>query len=335
MKKKIVIFLLIVAIVIITLVGIKIHKEKKNKEEIKNGIHGVVIAEDVPFYKEAKKDNVKQLRLLKKAENVYILDEFEKDGIEWYKIKVDEKTNGYVRANNVEYYKEITKEKVLVSDVSEFNKKDFETAEDYEVFLLENEISYVYIRAGGRGYGTQGNFFEDKEYEMYIEACEYLGIPYGFYFLDEALNSKEIDEEVQVITDFIKSNKRKYSTLPFVLDIEKHDGKGRADDIWEDRSKLVQELIDELDEEGVKTIVYTNAQTANLYLSDLNTKFWIAYYPEEEHIPKYWYFDTDQPGASNKDLLKKTVGWQFTEKGVGDEIIKKVDVSLFKKEFFQ
>ena len=195
MKKGIIIFLSLVAVIVITLVAIKMYKEKKNKDEIENSIHGVVISDDVPFYKDAKKENVKQIKMLEKSENVYILDEFEKDGIEWYKIKVDEKTNGYVKANTVEYYKEITKEKLLVSDVSEFNAKNFETSEDYEVFLLENEISYVYIRAGGRGYGSQGNFFEDKEYEKYIEACEYLGVPYGFYFLDEAINSKEIDEE--------------------------------------------------------------------------------------------------------------------------------------------
>ena len=143
------------------------------------------------------------------------------------------------------------------------------------------------------------------------------------------------DEEVQTISDFLKSNKRKNHVLPLALDVEKHDGKGRADDIWEDRSELVQELIDKLEEKGIKTILYTNAQTANLYLSDLDTKFWIAYYPEEDKVPNYWYFDTTQPGASNLDLFKKTVGWQFTEKGVGDDIIEKVDVSLFKKDFFE
>lgn len=336
MKKKIIILLVLIAIIVISLVVVKIQKYNKNKKEIEKGIHAVVIAEDVPFYKDAKLENVKQLKVLKKSDNVLILDEFEKDGIEWYKIKVDEKINGYVRAENVEYFKEINKEKVLVSDVSEFNiGTDFNTAEDYEVFLLENEISYVYIRAGGRGYGSQGNFFEDKQYEVYVKACEYLGVPYGFYFLDEALNTKEIEEEVEVITDFLKSNKAKNNVLPLALDVERHDGKGRADNIWNERAELVQELIDSLEKEGVKTILYTNAQTANLFLSDLKTDFWIAYYPEEEKIPSYWYFDTEQPGASNKQLFKKTVGWQFTENGVGEKITDIVDISLFEKDFYK
>lgn len=75
--------------------------------------------------------------------------------------------------------------------------------------------------------------------------------------------------------------------------------------------------------------------TANLYLSELNTKFWIAYYPEEETVPTYWYFDTNQPAASNKVLYKKVIAWQFTEFGVGDEIIERIDLSLFKKEFYK
>lgn len=338
MKKKILVIIVVLLILImgIAFFAIKYYYEKVNQQEIDSSIHGVVIGERVPFYLEAEVENVKQLRLLNKGENVYILDEFEAHDIEWYKIKVDGKINGYVRAENIDYYKEINSEKVLVSDVSQFNvDKTFESAGDYEVFLLENKISYVYIRAGGRGYGSKGNFYYDENYDMYIEACEYLKIPYGFYFLDEALDSKEIDEEVSFIKNFISENAGENCVLPVALDVEKHDGKGRADTIWDSRYKLVQELINDLDKEGIDTIVYTNAQTANLYLSKLKTKFWIAYYPEENKIPDYWYFDTGQEGASNTRLQKKTIGWQFTEHGAGDDISEDLDVSLMKKDFYK
>lgn len=334
-KLSVVIVLVLAVVLIICFVGVKIHMDRKNQEEINDSIHGVVIAQYAPFYSKAETDNVKQIRLLKKAENVYILDEFEKDGINWYKVKVDKKINGYVRADMIDYYREVNSEKVLISDVSQFNSEDdFESQEEYEVFLLENKISYVYIRAGGRGYGDKGNFYEDTKFQMYVDACEYLKVPYGFYFLDEALNSKEIDEEVEFISEFLGKNAGEYCKLPIALDIEKHDGRGRADDIWETRAELVQELIDDLNNEKINSIVYTNAQTANLYLSSLNTKFWIAYYPEEDEVPDYWYFDTTQEGASNLELQKKTVGWQFSETGAGDEVIPKVDLSLFKKDFF-
>ena len=338
MKKRTLalIVLIILIIFILTFIGVKKYYEKKNEEEIASAIHGVVISENVPFYNKPEKIDVKQIRLLNKGEKVYILDEFEKEDIEWYKIKVDGKINGYVRAENVEYFKEQNREKILTVDVSQFNiDKNFETMDDFEVFILKNKIGYVYIRAGGRGYGEKGNFYYDEKYEDYIETCEYLKIPYGFYFLDEAINDKEIREEVKFIKDFLKENAGKYCLLPVALDVERHEGSGRADNLWNDRGELVQNLIDRLNAEEINNILYTNAQTANLYLSDVKTKFWLAYYPEEELVPNYWYFDTKQEGASNVKLQKATIGWQFTEHGAGDEVSEDIDLSLMKKEFYK
>ena len=334
MKKKIILILVLLIIVILAAVWrIKIDI---NEREIKESIHGVVIAEELAFYKEPKQENVKQIKVLKKSENVYILDEFEKDGISWYKIKVDGKKNGYVYSSGVDYYKEVNGEKVLVADVSQFDfERDFKTKEDFEVFVVENKISGVYIRAGGRGYGSKGNFYEDEKYQEYVDACEYLKVPYGFYFLDEALNNTEIKEEVKVIKAFLKKASGENCKLPLVLDVEDHEGKGRADNIWISRAPLVQELIDQLEKEMIESIVYTNASTANLYLSDIDTRFWIAYYPKVTAVPNYWYFETKQEAASNIILNKKTVGWQFTENGIKDKILSEVDLSLFKKSFFE
>lgn len=339
MKKRVIIILIILIAIISCIVGVIVWRASvaENEREIASGIPGVVIAQRLAFYKEAKLDNVKQIRTLKKSENVYILDEFEKDGISWYKVKVDKKINGYVYADGVDYYKEVNSEKVLVADVSQFDfDKEFKTKEDFEVFVVENNISAVYIRAGGRGYGSQGNFYEDEKYAEYIDACEYLKVPYGFYFLDEALTDKEIKEEVNVIKDFLKKAAGKYCKLPIALDIEDHEGKGRADNSWNDRAPLVQKLVDNLAKEKIDSIVYTNAATANIYLGDVDCKFWIAYYPSNiTSVPSYWYFDTKQEAASNTVLNKKTVGWQFTEKGIKEEIISQIDLSLFKKSFFE
>lgn len=333
MKKKIIfILILIVVVIILAIWRIRI---AINQREIKNSIHGIVIADNLAFYKEPKETNVKQIKLLRKADNVLILDEIEENGVSWYKVKVDEKTNGYVYKDGVDYYKEVKGEKVLVADVSQFDfEKDFKTKEDFEVFALENKISGVYIRAGGRGYGDEGNFYEDKKFQEYIDACDYLGLPYGFYFLDEALNDKEIKEEVEVIKKFLKENSTSNCKLPLALDIEDHEGKGRADDIWTSRSEIVEQLLKKLEKEKIDTIVYTNAQTANLYLSDLDTTFWIAYYPEVTSVPNYWYFETEQDGASNTILNKKTTGWQFSENGIKNKILSDIDLSLFKKSFF-
>lgn len=334
-KKLLIIIIIILIILVLLLLGLKAYLEKVNQDEIDSSIHSVVIAREAPFYAKPETDNVKQLKLLERGENVYILDEFTRDGIDWYKIKVDGKTNGYIRAENVDYYEEVNSEKVLVTDVSHFNLgKSFDTMEEFQVFLLETKVDSVYIRAGGRGYGTEGNFYYDDNYKDYIEACEYLGIPYGFYFLDEALNEEEINEEVDFIKNFLAENAGPNHKLPVALDIEKHAEKGRADDIWLSRADLVQSLIDKLENENIDTIVYTNARIADLYLSSLDTEFWIAYYPDEGEIPDYWYFDTDQESAKNVELEKKTIGWQFTESGAGIDIPVDIDMSLMKKDFY-
>ena len=116
-------------------------------------------------------------------------------------------------------------EYVLMADVSKFNKiqKNFKTKEDFEYFILKYDFNYVYIRAGGRGYGEEGNFYTDPDFKMYIEACDYLGIPYGFYYIDEALNTEEVDEEVAFMYNFIKENATINNVLPLVIDIEKYD----------------------------------------------------------------------------------------------------------------
>ena len=338
MKKKKLLLIIIAILFFITILIfiLNAYLEKVNQDEIDSSIHGIVIAREAPFYAKAETENVKQIDLLERGENVYILDEFSKDGIDWYKIKVNSKTNGYIRAENVDYYEEVNSEKVLVTDVSHFNLgKSFDTMEEFQIFLLESKIDSVYIRAGGRGYGTEGNFYYDENYKDYIQACEYLEIPYGFYFLDEALNDEEIDEEVKFIKNFLAENAGPNHKLPVALDIEKHLEKGRADDIWLSRAELVQKLIDKLENENIDTIVYTNAKIADLYLSTLDTEFWIAYYPDEGEIPDYWYFDTDQDAAQNVELEKKTIGWQFTESGAGIDIPVDIDISIMKKDFYK
>lgn len=338
-KKRIILILLIVLVTcaIIFLVC-KVIDNKINNIDISNSIHGVIVKENAVLYRKPKISKWKHIRDLNIGENVYIVEEFvDEENQEWYKVKNRNKA-GYVLKEKVDFYEfsEET-ENVLMSDVSKFNIQfeHFSSSQDYEVFILNSNINYVYIRAGGRGYGEEGNFYKDSQYKLFIEACEYLGVPYGFYYIDEAITSEEIDEEVKFMKDFIKENSGSLCVLPLVLDIEDHDGVGRADDIWEERAVLVSELISKFKENNIDTIVYSNARFADKYLYTLDTKFWLAYYTLEEKVPDYWYTETDQDSTANLELMEKMVGWQFTEKGAGKEIPYKVDISLVKNDFFK
>ena len=74
MKKKLIIIITALSVIILVtiLAALKFYLEQKNQEEIDNSIHGVVIAEDIPLYSKPGTTNVRQIRLLKKSENVYI-----------------------------------------------------------------------------------------------------------------------------------------------------------------------------------------------------------------------------------------------------------------------
>lgn len=331
---KKVIILLVVLISIWIIFGII--EIISNKILEKDAIHGVIVQSDVNLYTKPKKSKWKIKKDLELGENVYILKEEKKNEQIWYKVKAGKKV-GYVLKEDADYFKFSEDEIVLMSDVSKFNVlyDHFTTAGEFEAFILNCNINYVYIRAGGRGYGEKGNFYTDPNFEIFIEACEYLGVPYGFYYIDEAINSEEIIEEVEFMEKFIKENSTNQCVLPLVIDIEKHDGAGRADQIWEERANLASELIQKFKEKNIKTLIYSNAKLINEYLYTVDTKFWIAYYNLEKKIPDYWYTETNQEAATNKEFTDKIVGWQFTESGAGDDIPYPVDISVVQNAYFK
>ena len=144
---------------------------------------------------------------LKRGDRVTILEEnvdnntylIEKDGV---KVNISKDKVIFFKFNDTEKYS-------LAVDVSQFNivgqesvenpNKNFKDEIDFADFIISNNINYAYIRLGGRGYGTKGVMYYDKSAREYIKICEYLKIPYGFYFLDEALNESEVVEEVEFV----------------------------------------------------------------------------------------------------------------------------------------
>ena len=340
-NKKLRIILIILTIIIIAFIAVNFYRKKKLEMEkntdVTNSIHAIVMEDFTGIFKKPKDSSFQMFNVLEKGTNAYILDEVtDSKDMKWYKVKCKDRI-GYIKKENLKYFEESNEEKVLMSDVSKFNViyKHFKTTEDYEIFLLKNNIQYVYIRAGGRGYGEEGNFYEDPNYQIFIDACEYLKIPYGFYYIDEATNSKEVDEEIDFVEKFINENKTSMCKLPLAIDIEEHDGKGRADKMWENRAYIAEELVQKFKIRCISTIIYTNAKTGNEFLSNVNVPFWVAYYPKLSKIPNYWYSDTEQEATENIDYMNKIIGWQFTESGVENIIKEKVDISLVNNDFFK
>lgn len=333
--KKVIIIVAIVILFVATIIFAKLMIDKSTiNKQMKTAINAITINENVPLYSSAKEK--KKIKELNMGTNIYILENItDKNGKKWSKVKTDTKV-GYILSENLDSYKKNDMKKTLMLDVSKFNmQNNFCTIGEFKAFLLKNNINYVYIRAGGRGYGEAGNFYTDTKYKEYSDACEFLKIPFGYYFLDEAITSEEVDEEVKFITEFIQNNKYENNILPIALDVEKHIETGRADGIWDTRYILVNELIEKLQQNGHSAIVYSNAKIANQYLENVNAKLWLAYYPEISKMPKYWFSDTSADGAKNELLKSKIVAWQFTETGIKDKINQKIDLSLVYNCFFE
>ena len=225
-----------------------------------------------------------------------------------------------------------------MSDVSSFDYTSgrFKTQGEYELFLLRNNIRYVYIRAGGRGY-TEGKIYYDNNFKMFRDACEYLKIPYGFYFVDEAINKTEAEEEANVILEFLKQNRTSMNKLPFVIDLEYQSGKGRTDTLWPKRGEIITNITDKLNSSGIATLIYANAKKASANLANLNQKLWVAYYTEEDKIPTEWLSKyKEQEIANNLQAMSKVIAWQFSETGAkANNITKRLDLSLVLTEEFE
>lgn len=337
MKKNLKLILSIISICIIILIVIlaviKYNYDKTIKRQMESAIHAITIENDIDLL--SKPNAKRKIKNIERGSSVYILENvIDDNGKEWCKVSSDGKI-GYVLTEKTNSFKKGNMKKELMLDVSKFNlKNNFKNINDFKYFIIKNNIKYVYIRAGGRGYGEAGKFYEDPNYKEYSDACEYLGIPFGYYFLEEAITSTEVDEEVKFINDFIEKNKYSCNTLPIALDVEQHIEKGRADGIWDTRANLVNELIKKLEESKNKVILYSNANITNKYLTSVNAKMWLAYYPSTNEIPNYWYSNTSEDGAKNEELISKMVAWQFTETGVKNQIDSKVDISVVYSCFF-
>ncbi len=122
--------------------------------------------------------------------------------------------------------------------------------------------------------------------------------------------------------------------LPFAIDVEPDEEIGG--DIKE---KYLQLIVDKLTDANIKSIVFLNARYAAKYCNSLTAKLWLAYYLQDNIIPKTTLFqqkdDIIKDVINNKNIEEKTIGWQFSDSGVDHFIDYKIDLSVFDKSIFE
>lgn len=202
-------------------------------------------------------------------------------------------------------------------DVSEFN---------YGInwaLVKRAGVEFAMIRVGYRGYGAAGNFKEDANFKINIEAAKKVEMPVGVYFVTQATNKDEAIEEANWVIDKIKGYNLDY---PVAIDIErstKPDGPGRADELdKETRTYLAKVFCQTMQAAGYKTIIYTNVDwaTNKLDMSQLSEyDTWIASYKQNIE---------SGPGYNGKYSI-----WQHSSTGKVDGILGNVDLNICYKKY--
>lgn len=186
-------------------------------------------------------------------------------------------------------------------------------------------IDFAIIRAGFRGYGTEGTLNEDTYFATNMKGAIQNGIDVGVYFYSQAITEIEAIQEAEMTLDLIK----KYGfendiILPIVIDTEKSSG--RADNLTkEQRTIIVKTFCERIEQEGYKTMIYSN-------------KYWLENSLDMEQLEQYdvWlahYTGTDDPINNPSSYKEKYQIWQYTDVGKVDGINANVDMNISYKKY--
>ena len=138
-----------------------------------------------------------------------------------------------------------------IVDLSKYN-----TVSDWNA--VAQNVDGVIIRCGYRGY-VAGVISEDNKYRMFAEQCRSAGIPFGVYFMSQAITEEEAIEEADYAVNMASAYG---ATLPIFIDSEDGDGTAqnvRADGLLQDvRTAVVKAFCDKVIELGYVGGVYAS-----------------------------------------------------------------------------
>lgn len=146
-------------------------------------------------------------------------------------------------------------------------------------------IRFAIVRLGYRGYGT-GKMVEDEKAIQNLEGARAAGLKVGAYFFSQALNTKEVDEEIAFMLDILGDFE---PDMPIILDWEYISAEARTANM--DARTLTDCLVHfcrDMEDRGYCPMIYFNwYQSKNLlYLNELERwPFWLALYQDRMTYP--------------------------------------------------
>ena len=227
-------------------------------------------------------------------------------------------------------------------DISRFQ---IELTDEYFQTLKKHGCSFIYIQFGLNNYFGNPEILDYSDIAInFANICERNQIYFGFYFLTDSYSSYQCENEINYITDFLKSVKGyEYYKLPLMLDHESY-GNDTIDTV-KVRLENLSKMVKDLSNLNIDTIIYLGEDRYNMIKDKLSQDqaYWIP----------NWISSQTYPGFNPQertDLIPNFLSesnvfvWQYApdnlvkdERGIPycDKIDVAVDRNLMKKSFFE
>lgn len=161
----------------------------------------------------------------------------------------------------------------IVGDISKYN-----VIKNYAP--LKKEFDGVIVRIGYRGYSA-GTIKEDDRFREHMRGLVEQRIPYGFYFMGQAVSESEAMAEAEYCFEMTRDFEPAYPTY-YDSELSNQKGDGRADSLSRrERTDITLAFCDRLEELGRRAGVYASKSwfETRLYAGMLaKYSIWVAQY---------------------------------------------------------
>lgn len=204
------------------------------------------------------------------------------------------------------------KTKTHVIDISKYN-----VFSNYE--LLKRHCRGVIVRIGYRGY-TAGVIKADALFQIHMEGIIKAGIPYGFYFMSQAITESEAIAEAEYCIEATRKYPLPVYPIYYDSELSNNKGNGRADNLSRtDRTEIAKAFCRRIQELGRAAGVYASKSwfQDRLFARELTAySIWVAQY---NTTCSYTLTDYDM--------------WQYSSNYVIPGIPSRFDRSVCYKDF--
>jgi GH25 family lysozyme M1 (1,4-beta-N-acetylmuramidase) len=174
---------------------------------------------------------------------------------------------------------------------------------------------WVILRAGYKGY-SGGTLVTDEQLSNNISACEKRNLPYGIYWLSQAVTEEEARGEVAYIEKIVGSLSKIAGGVWLDSEWSNNNHNGRADKLSKaDRTAVSVAWLKEATSRGAYAGIYASTSWFSEHLNDAQLTGWAHW------VAQY---------ATKCTYSGAVTGWQFSESnGFGLGSSKSLDCSYF------